>query len=93
MTRRGGVCVFSLLIGSPRVEATRENRASWLGPHSKSEDDGVLLSVVLNSRRQNSFLLILDAGTLEESARAEVSQHIPFGLHGHYERKPEELET
>lgn len=54
----------------------------------------MLLSAVLNSRRQNSFLLILDAGTLEKSARAEVSQHVPLGLHGHYyERKPEELET
>ena len=53
-------------------------------PDAKKEDDGVLLSVVLNGQKGNSFLLILSAETFEEIARAEVPQHIPFGFHGQY---------
>jgi beta,beta-carotene 9',10'-dioxygenase len=51
-------------------------------PDADREDEGVLLSVVLDGRRGNSFLLVLDAGSLEERARAEVPHHIPFGFHG-----------
>jgi carotenoid cleavage dioxygenase-like enzyme len=53
-------------------------------PGSRAEDDGVVLSVVLDGRRQRSFLAILDAATLDEIARAEVPHHIPFGFHGQY---------
>ncbi len=51
-------------------------------PEADDEDDGVLLSVVLDGRKGNSFLLVLDAASLEELARAEVPHHIPFGFHG-----------
>ncbi len=52
-------------------------------PHgSGKEDDGVVLSVVLDASRKRSFLLVLDAQTFEERARAEVPHHIPFGFHG-----------
>jgi beta,beta-carotene 9',10'-dioxygenase len=51
---------------------------------SVQEDDGVVLSVVLNSHKGNSFLLILNAESFEEIARAEVPHHIPFGFHGQY---------
>jgi carotenoid cleavage dioxygenase-like enzyme len=53
-------------------------------PGREREDSGVLLSVVLNGERGNSFLLVLDAATLQEIARAEVPHHIPFGFHGQY---------
>ena len=53
-------------------------------PEAKVEDDGILLSVVFNAAKQNSFLLVLDAKNLMEVARAEVPQHIPFGFHGQY---------
>lgn len=53
-------------------------------PEAKTEDDGILLSVVLNSQKENSFLLVLDAKDLKEIARAEVPQHITFGFHGQY---------
>lgn len=53
-------------------------------PDAKSEDQGVLLSVVLDGRKGNSFLLVLDAGSLDELARAEVPHHIPFGFHGQF---------
>ncbi len=52
----------------------------------RGEDEGVLLSVVLDSRSGSSFLLVLDAETLTELGRARVPHHIPFGFHGHYFR-------
>jgi beta,beta-carotene 9',10'-dioxygenase len=51
-------------------------------PGATEEDDGVLLSVLLEPRRGASALLVLDARTLEELARARVPHHIPFGFHG-----------
>jgi beta,beta-carotene 9',10'-dioxygenase len=51
-------------------------------PDAEGEDEGVLLSVVFDGRKGNSFLLVLDACSLEELARAEVPHHIPFGFHG-----------
>jgi beta,beta-carotene 9',10'-dioxygenase len=53
-------------------------------PGSEREDDGVLLSVVLDSAAGTSFLLTLDATDLTEIARARVPHHIPFGFHGGY---------
>jgi beta,beta-carotene 9',10'-dioxygenase len=53
-------------------------------PEAEHEDDGVLLSVVLDGRTGNSFLLVLDAASLQELARAEVPHQIPFGFHGQF---------
>jgi beta,beta-carotene 9',10'-dioxygenase len=53
-------------------------------PNATAEDDGLILSVILDSGAGNSFLLILDAGSFTEVARAGVPHHIPFGLHGQY---------
>jgi carotenoid cleavage dioxygenase-like enzyme len=55
-------------------------------PGADGEDEGVLLSVVLDGRAGTSFLLVLDAATLTELARAEVPHHIPFGFHGQFAR-------
>lgn len=33
---------------------------------------------------QRSFLLVLDARTMEEVGRASVPQPVPFGFHGQY---------
>jgi beta,beta-carotene 9',10'-dioxygenase len=55
-------------------------------PDGTEEDDGVLLSVVLDSDTDRSFLLVLDAHDLSEVARAQVPHHIPFGFHGAYSR-------
>jgi len=56
-------------------------------PDAQREDDGVLLSVVLDATEGNSFLLVLDAATLSEIARATVPHHIPFGFHGQFARE------
>jgi carotenoid cleavage dioxygenase-like enzyme len=55
-------------------------------PDGTTEDDGAILSVVLDSATEKSFLLVLDAGTFEEVARAEAPHHIPFGFHGQFFR-------
>ncbi|KAI1916466.1 hypothetical protein LOZ61_001123 [Ophidiomyces ophidiicola] len=46
------------------------------------EDDGVLLSVVLDGTAGKSYLLVLDARTMKEVARASVKGAIGFGFHG-----------
>ena len=53
-------------------------------PSAEREDDGVLLSVVLEPERGASSLLVLDAADLSEVARARVPHHIPFGFHGQH---------
>ncbi len=53
-------------------------------PGAEKEDDGVLLSVVLDAERESSFLLVLDASELTEVARVDVPHHIPFGFHGQF---------
>jgi carotenoid cleavage dioxygenase-like enzyme len=50
----------------------------------EAEDDGVLLSVVLDARTGRSDLLIFDAATLQELARAHAPHHITFGFHGQF---------
>jgi carotenoid cleavage dioxygenase-like enzyme len=50
----------------------------------RGEDEGVLLSVVLDSASASSYLLVLDAKGLDELGRARVPHHIPFGFHGQY---------
>ena len=55
-------------------------------PDSQVENEGLLLSVVFDAQRGTSFLLVLDAQTLSEVARADVPHHIPFGFHGQFTR-------
>jgi len=39
---------------------------------------------MLDTAKQRSFLLVLDAATLAEKARAEAPHVIPFHFHGNY---------
>ena len=55
-------------------------------PGTEAEDAGVVLSVVLDANAGRSFLLVLDAASFEEIARAEAPHHIPFGFHGQFFR-------
>jgi carotenoid cleavage dioxygenase-like enzyme len=55
-------------------------------PSGEAEDDGVVLSVVLDSAAQRSFLLVLDAADLSELARAEAPHVVPYGFHGDFAR-------
>ncbi|WP_019500694.1 carotenoid oxygenase family protein [Pseudanabaena sp. PCC 6802] len=51
-------------------------------PNAKDEDDGAILSVVLDAVRQRSFLLVLDASSFKELGRAYLPHHIPLEFHG-----------
>ncbi len=53
-------------------------------PTARGEDDGVVLSVVLDAERGASSLVVLDAVHFTELARAEVPHAIPFGFHGRF---------
>ncbi|MQA74415.1 MAG: beta-carotene 15,15'-monooxygenase [Solirubrobacterales bacterium] len=55
-------------------------------PDAEGEDEGVLLSVVLDGRTEGSFLLVLDAASLDELGRAQAPNRIPFGFHGQFAR-------
>jgi carotenoid cleavage dioxygenase-like enzyme len=56
-------------------------------PGGSTDDDGALLSVVLDTVAGGSFLLVLDARTLAEVARATLPQAVMFGFHGHFARE------
>jgi torulene dioxygenase len=51
-------------------------------PGGTKEDDGVVLTVVLDSTLLRSKLVILDAETMKEIARAEMKTIFPVGFHG-----------
>jgi carotenoid cleavage dioxygenase-like enzyme len=53
-------------------------------PDPDDEDDGVLLSIVLDTDAGTSFMLVLDAVDLDEIARARLPHRVPFGFHGQY---------
>lgn len=55
-------------------------------PNGIEEDDGVLLSVVLDGFKRESYLLCLDAKTMQELGRAECNWAVHFGYHGQHVR-------
>ncbi|KIJ16064.1 hypothetical protein PAXINDRAFT_11104 [Paxillus involutus ATCC 200175] len=54
-------------------------------PEGTAEDDGVLISVVLDGYAEKSYLLVLDARTMKEVGRASMECVVGFGLHGIYQ--------
>ena len=64
-------------------EGLYPGEAVFIGrPGRTAEDEGVVVSVVLDEGKENSFLLVLDAKNFAELARAEVPHLILFGYHG-----------
>lgn len=51
-------------------------------PDGKEEDDGVVLSVVLDGISTKSMLVVLDAKDMKELARAQMDITFPMGFHG-----------
>jgi carotenoid cleavage dioxygenase-like enzyme len=58
-------------------------------PDPDAEDDGVLLSSALDAGAERTFLLVLDAATLTEVARATLPTAMPLGFHGQFYREGE----
>ena len=53
-------------------------------PGSTVEDDGVLLSGLLDANFRRGFILVLNATTMEEISRARAPINTPFGLHNRF---------
>ena len=53
-------------------------------PDAAGEDEGVLLSVVLDPGADRSVLVCLDAETLDELGRADLPHRLPYGFHGQF---------
>ena len=53
-------------------------------PAEDEEDEGVVLSVVIDLEQEKSFLVVLDAEEFTELGRATVDHGIPYPLHGQF---------
>ncbi|KAI1770606.1 carotenoid oxygenase [Hypoxylon cercidicola] len=72
-------------------EAIFVPRPKTQGGEDLEEDDGVLLSVVLDGVNKTSYLLCVDARTMEELGRAECDFAIAVGFHGlHWPSAPDD---
>ena len=79
-----------------RVDCWRGETAVWREPGvfcgepvfvpepGGDEGEGVVLSVVLDPDPEQSFLLVLDAASFEERARAWLPHALPFDFHGQF---------
>jgi beta,beta-carotene 9',10'-dioxygenase len=56
-------------------------------PTAAAEDDGVVVSVVLDGLRGTSFLLILNGTTFEQIGFADFGFRVPFPSHGFFDAK------
>ena len=63
---------------SPEAEAASQSETQ------NPEDDGVILSVVLDTNAEQSALLVVDASSFSEIARAALPTAFPFGFHGQW---------
>lgn len=53
-------------------------------PGATKEDEGVLMSVMIDVEGEKSFLVMLDAESMQEIARVVVPHLIPLGFHGKF---------
>jgi carotenoid cleavage dioxygenase-like enzyme len=53
-------------------------------PGRGEEDRGWVLSQGYDGRRDETFLDIRDAGTMDRAARVWTGQHFPLGFHGNF---------
>lgn len=78
------VLIWSGPRGHTPGEAIFVPRPSGEDGKAAEEDDGVLLSVVLDGVNKTSYLLCLDAKTMTELGRAECEFAVAFTLHGQH---------
>lgn len=53
-------------------------------PDAEREDEGVALTVGLDTAAGHSRLYVLDGQSFEERARADLPHHLPFDFHGQF---------
>ncbi len=83
--------------GLVKIDANAETATEWWQrgvyveeprmvprPDGTAEDDGVVLAPALDTRTERSILLVFDAASLTELARATLPHVTPFGFHGRF---------
>ena len=83
--------------GLVKVDVEREAATEWWErgvyveeprmvqrPDRADEDDGVVIAPALDTKRERSMILVFDAETLTELARAPLPHAVPFGFHGRF---------
>jgi carotenoid cleavage dioxygenase-like enzyme len=83
--------------GLVKVDVERETATEWwehgvyvgeprmiAHPDGTDEDEGVVIASALDTKRARSMLLVFDAETLSEVARAPLPHAVPFGFHGRF---------
>lgn len=55
-------------------------------PEEKAEDAGLILSIIIDTQKKSSYLLILDAMSFTELTRVILPHSMPFGFHGQFIR-------
>ncbi|KAG1941329.1 beta,beta-carotene 9',10'-oxygenase [Pimephales promelas] len=95
----GKFCVrakYSVMI--VKFDAETKQRLEWTGedgfpsepvfiprPDAVDEDDGVILTVIINAKpRVGGFLLMLDGKSFKEVARACVDVEFHMDMHGYF---------
>ena len=71
-----------IFVARPREDVETGSSAAESRKGEMEEDDGVLLSVVLDGNNKVSYLLCVDARTMRELGRAVCDFPIPLGFHG-----------
>lgn len=51
----------------------------------RPEDDGVILTVVLDAKNIKTYLVVLNACDMTEMARVLIPVYIPYGFHGSFQ--------
>ena len=51
-------------------------------PNGSDEDDGILITFVLDGPKEQTYLLVLDAKSFEEIDRSYLPYNIPMSVHG-----------
>ena len=83
----GSVSYSNRVLDSPQhcyIEYYYPGEPVFVASPEAREDYGAILSVVLDAAAGSSFLLVLDATSFEEVARARAPHHIQFGFHGEH---------
>lgn len=83
---RGHTPGEAIFVGRPK--GRYEDTTKTDGSSDPDEDDGVLLSVVLDGVKRTSYLLCLDAKTMRELGRADVGFPLGLGFHGAHTQIP-----
>jgi carotenoid cleavage dioxygenase-like enzyme len=55
-------------------------------PGAEAEDAGAIVTTVLDAEEEVTRLVVLDARTMEEVARADCPHWVPYGFHGQFYR-------